>query len=95
MRCSGCHYYARNACESGLIGTNKTTLRRLRAGNTSSPSTYSVCVKSLYQLTFPGSKEALIITDRAREDFSFWLLTEDPTTAKAQATAQIIGFAYL
>ena len=39
-----------------------------------SPPTYSVCIKSLRQLTFPGSKEALIITDRAREEFCFWLL---------------------
>jgi hypothetical protein len=32
---------------------------------------------------------------RAREDFSFWLLPEEPTTAQAQATTQIISFAYL
>jgi hypothetical protein len=73
----------------------RTALRRLRAENTSFPPTYSVYVKSLHHLTFIGSKEARIITDRAREDFSFWLLPEEPTTAQAQATAQIISFAYL
>jgi hypothetical protein len=54
-----------------------------------------VYVKSLHQLTFPGSKEARIITDGAREDFSFWLLHEEPTTAQAQETAQIISVACL